>query len=52
MCIGLLPPGETPLLGNIAVTPELGLRGAFPFDSEVDDTIDLPGARCCPSTRS
>ena len=51
MCIGLLPPGEIPLLGSIAVTRELGLRGAFRFDSEVDDTIDLP-ARCCPSTRS
>ncbi|MEV6175035.1 L-idonate 5-dehydrogenase [Streptomyces sp. NPDC051954] len=39
--LGLLPPGEVPLLGNIAVTRELDLRGAFRFDSEFDEAIDL-----------
>lgn len=39
--LGLLPPGEVPLLGNIAVTRELELRGAFRFDSEFDEAIDL-----------
>jgi L-idonate 5-dehydrogenase len=39
--LGLLPPGEVPLLGNITVTRELELRGAFRFDSEFDDAIGL-----------
>jgi L-idonate 5-dehydrogenase len=39
--LGLLPPGEVPLLGNIAVTRELELRGAFRFDSEFDEAIGL-----------
>ncbi|MEU5593978.1 L-idonate 5-dehydrogenase [Streptomyces sp. NPDC020298] len=39
--LGLLPPGEVPLLGNITVTRELELRGAFRFDTEFDDAIDL-----------
>lgn len=39
--LGLLPPGEVPLLGNIAVTRELELRGAFRFDTEFDAAIGL-----------
>ncbi|MGW0581381.1 zinc-binding dehydrogenase, partial [Streptomyces sp. NPDC002920] len=39
--LGLLPPGEVPLLGNIAVTRELELRGAFRFDTEFDEAIEL-----------
>ena len=39
--LGLLPPGEVPLLGNIAVTRERDLRGAFRFDTEFDAAIDL-----------
>ncbi|MEE1799345.1 L-idonate 5-dehydrogenase [Streptomyces sp. JV176] len=39
--LGLLPPGEVPLLGNIAVTRELNLRGAFRFDAEFDEAITL-----------
>ncbi|MER6953984.1 L-idonate 5-dehydrogenase [Streptomyces sp. NPDC000618] len=39
--LGLLPPGEVPLLGNLAVTRELELRGAFRFDAEFDEAIAL-----------
>ncbi|MFI9753309.1 hypothetical protein [Streptomyces collinus] len=39
--LGLLPPGEVPLLGTIAVTRELQLRGAFRFDTEFDETIGV-----------
>lgn len=39
--LGLLPPGEVPLLGNIAVTRELQLRGAFRFDTEFDEAIGV-----------
>ncbi|KUN89230.1 L-idonate 5-dehydrogenase [Streptomyces griseoruber] len=39
--LGLLPPGEVPLLGNLAVTRELELRGAFRFDGEFDAAIGL-----------
>ncbi|MDQ0751871.1 L-idonate 5-dehydrogenase [Streptomyces africanus] len=39
--LGLLPPGEVPLLGNITVTRELELRGAFRFDAEFDEAIEL-----------
>ncbi|MCG7206571.1 L-idonate 5-dehydrogenase [Streptomyces arenae] len=39
--LGLLPPGEVPLLGNVAVTRELELRGAFRFDTEFDEAIAL-----------
>ncbi|MEU9574099.1 hypothetical protein AB0D62_30390 [Streptomyces massasporeus] len=36
---GLLPPGEIPLLGNIAVTRELQWRGAFRFDTAHDRRV-------------
>ncbi|WP_128380526.1 L-idonate 5-dehydrogenase [Streptomyces cavernae] len=39
--LGLLPPGEVGLLGNVAVTRELGLRGAFRFDTEFDEALSL-----------
>ncbi|WP_131746223.1 L-idonate 5-dehydrogenase [Frankia sp. Cppng1_Ct_nod] len=39
--LGLLPPGEVPLLGNIVVTRELTLRGAFRFDHEFDTALAL-----------
>lgn len=39
--LGLLPPGEVGLLGNVAVTRELDLRGAFRFDAEFDDALSL-----------
>lgn len=39
--LGLLPPGEVPLLGNVTVTRELDLRGAFRFDTEFDEAITL-----------
>jgi len=37
--LGLLPPGETGFLGNVVVTRELELRGAFRFDHEFDAAI-------------
>jgi L-idonate 5-dehydrogenase len=39
--LGLLPPGETGLLGNVVVTRELELRGAFRFDTEFDEALTL-----------
>ncbi|MFF4121590.1 L-idonate 5-dehydrogenase [Streptomyces sp. NPDC001714] len=39
--LGLLPPGEVPLLGNVAVTRELELCGAFRFDTEFDEALAL-----------
>ncbi|MEU1462818.1 L-idonate 5-dehydrogenase [Streptomyces sp. NPDC005727] len=39
--LGLLPPGEVGLLGNVAVTRELELRGAFRFDTEFDEALAL-----------
>lgn len=39
--LGLLPPGEVGLLGNVTVTRELDLRGAFRFDTEFDEALAL-----------
>ncbi|MGW2729416.1 L-idonate 5-dehydrogenase [Streptomyces sp. NPDC001494] len=39
--LGLLPPGEIGLLGNVTVTRELELRGAFRFDTEFDEALTL-----------
>ncbi|MER5182344.1 L-idonate 5-dehydrogenase [Streptomyces sp. NPDC002896] len=39
--LGLLPPGGVGLLGNVAVTRELELRGAFRFDAEFDEALSL-----------
>jgi len=48
--LGLLPPGETGFLGNVVVTREIDLKGAFRFDREFDaavaqlaDGIDVRG---------
>ncbi|MER7082880.1 L-idonate 5-dehydrogenase [Saccharopolyspora kobensis] len=39
--LGLLPPGETGFLGNVVVTRELQLTGAFRFDHEFDEALSL-----------
>jgi L-idonate 5-dehydrogenase len=39
--LGLLPPGSVPLLGNLLVTREIELVGAFRFSSEFDEAITL-----------
>ena len=42
--LGLLPPGETGFLGNVVVTREITVRGAFRFDGEFDDALALLAA--------
>lgn len=42
--LGLLPPGDTGFPGNIAVTRELTMAGAFRFDREFDEALALLGA--------
>lgn len=58
--LGLLPPGPTPLLGNVLVTREIDLRGAFRFTDEIEDAVQLlaggstsipSSPTCCPSPR-
>jgi L-idonate 5-dehydrogenase len=39
--VGTLPPGDTPFAGNVLMTRELTLRGAFRFDHEFDTAIEL-----------
>nr|WP_275889384.1 zinc-binding dehydrogenase [Nakamurella flavida] len=39
--LGLLPPGDVPFTGNLLVTREIDLRGAFRFDHEFDRALDL-----------
>ncbi|WP_230596591.1 MULTISPECIES: L-idonate 5-dehydrogenase [Nocardiaceae] len=39
--LGLLPPGTIPLLGNLLVTREIELVGAFRFGSEFDTALAL-----------
>lgn len=39
--LGLLSPGETPILGNVLVTREIALVGAFRFDTEFAEAIGL-----------
>ncbi|WP_027929133.1 L-idonate 5-dehydrogenase [Amycolatopsis thermoflava] len=39
--LGLLPPGEVGFLGNVVVTRELTLAGAFRFDREFDEALTL-----------
>ncbi|CAM03664.1 zinc-binding dehydrogenase [Saccharopolyspora erythraea] len=41
--LGLLPPGETGFLGNIVVTREIEMLGAFRFDREFDEALSLLG---------
>ncbi|MDX3454886.1 L-idonate 5-dehydrogenase [Streptomyces sp. ME02-8801-2C] len=42
--LGLLPPGPSPFAGNLVVTREIELRGAFRFDGEFDEALGLLGA--------
>jgi len=39
--LGLLPTGETGFLGNVVVTREITLRGAFRFDHEFAEALEL-----------
>lgn len=39
--LGLLPPGETDFLGNVVVTREIEMVGAFRFDREFDEALNL-----------
>lgn len=39
--LGMLPPGQSPFAGNLVVSREIELRGAFRFDAEFDDALAL-----------
>lgn len=39
--LGMLPPGQSPFAGNLVVSREIELRGAFRFDTEFDDALAL-----------
>ncbi|MFJ6572918.1 L-idonate 5-dehydrogenase [Streptomyces sp. NPDC091292] len=39
--LGMLPPGESPFAGNLVVSREIELRGAFRFDTEFDQALTL-----------
>ena len=39
--LGLLPPGDTPIAGNLVATRELTLTGAFRFDTEFAEALQL-----------
>lgn len=43
--LGMLPPGHSPFAGNLLVSREIELRGAFRFDAEFDDALELLAAR-------
>jgi L-idonate 5-dehydrogenase len=43
--LGMLPPGPSPFPGNLVVSREIDLRGAFRFDVEFDDALALLAAR-------
>ncbi|MFG3012692.1 L-idonate 5-dehydrogenase [Streptomyces cinerochromogenes] len=43
--LGMLPAGRTPFAGNLVVSREIELRGAFRFDAEFDDALELLSAR-------
>ncbi len=42
--LGMLPPGRTPFAGNLVVSREIELRGAFRFDTEFDAALELLAA--------
>ncbi|MGV9565400.1 L-idonate 5-dehydrogenase [Streptomyces sp. NPDC003480] len=42
--LGMLPPGHSPFAGNLVVSRETELRGAFRFDTEFDDALRLLAA--------
>ncbi|MFC8247667.1 L-idonate 5-dehydrogenase [Streptomyces chartreusis] len=39
--LGMLPPGHSPFAGNLVVSREIELRGAFRFDTEFDAALEL-----------
>ncbi|MGW7788489.1 L-idonate 5-dehydrogenase [Streptomyces tricolor] len=43
--LGMLPAGRTPFAGNLVVSREIEVRGAFRFDAEFDTALDLLAAR-------
>ncbi|MEU1197763.1 L-idonate 5-dehydrogenase [Streptomyces sp. NPDC005813] len=42
--LGMLPPGRSPFAGNLLVSREIELRGAFRFGAEFDDALALLAA--------
>ncbi|WP_369239035.1 L-idonate 5-dehydrogenase [Streptomyces sp. R21] len=42
--LGMLPPGQSPFAGNLVVSREIELRGAFRFDAEFDSALELLAA--------
>jgi L-idonate 5-dehydrogenase len=42
--LGMLPPGPSPFAGNLVVSREIELRGAFRFDAEFDAALKLLAA--------
>ncbi|MEU5120701.1 L-idonate 5-dehydrogenase [Streptomyces asoensis] len=42
--LGMLPPGQSPFAGNLVVSREIELRGAFRFDTEFDEALRLLAA--------
>ncbi|MDH6627323.1 L-idonate 5-dehydrogenase [Streptomyces sp. LBL] len=42
--LGMLPPGPSPFAGNLVVSREIELRGAFRFDGEFDAALELLAA--------
>ncbi|MGI5442331.1 L-idonate 5-dehydrogenase [Streptomyces shenzhenensis] len=42
--LGMLPPGQSPFAGNLVVSREIELRGAFRFDAEFDEALELLAA--------
>ncbi|WP_264924404.1 L-idonate 5-dehydrogenase [Streptomyces sp. A012304] len=42
--LGMLPPGRSPFAGNLVVSREIELRGAFRFDTEFDEAPALLAA--------
>ncbi|MFF7736995.1 MULTISPECIES: alcohol dehydrogenase catalytic domain-containing protein [unclassified Streptomyces] len=39
--LGMLPAGRSPFAGNLVVSREIELRGAFRFDTEFDEALEL-----------
>lgn len=39
VCLGLLPPGDSPVAANALITRELKLLGSFRFDTELDEVL-------------
>lgn len=42
--LGMLPPGRSPFAGNLVVSREIELRGAFRFDGEFEEALELLAA--------